>query len=45
MINVVLAVLATGLIIEAKTDSGRVIGGAVLSASVAAVLRSVEVRT
>lgn len=45
MINVVLAILAAGLVMEAKTDGGRVIGGAMLSASLAAALRSVEVKS
>lgn len=44
MINVVLAILAAGLVVEARTDGDRMVGGVVLSASLAAMLRNVEIK-
>lgn len=44
MINVIFAILAAGLVIEAKTDGGRIVGGAMLSASLAAALRNMEMK-
>lgn len=44
MINVIIAIFAAGLVVEAKTDGGRMVGGAVLSASLAAALRNMEMK-
>lgn len=44
MINFLIAALATGLAIEAKTDAQKIIAGALLSASLSSALRDAGTR-